>query len=110
MSRDYGKKNEDLVIDYLQNKGYKIVDRNFYASRLGEIDIIALKGGVLHFVEVKSSKGNFEPIYNITPTKLKRVINSAHYYLKQKKLKYAWVIDAITVTNGKIRHIKNITL
>ena len=110
MSRFFGKESEDLVIEYLQDNGYQIVDRNFYAKKFGEIDIIALKDGVLHFIEVKSSRGSFEPIYNITPTKLKRIINSAYYYLKQKKLKYAWVIDAITVTNGEIRHIENVTL
>ena len=110
MSRFFGKQSEDLVIDYLQSKGYQIVDRNFYAKKFGEIDIVALKGGVLHFVEVKASRGSFEAVYNVTPTKLRRVINSVQYYLKQKRLKYAWVIDVITVNDGEIRHIENVTL
>ena len=110
MSRFFGKSSEDRAIDFLQDRGFAIVDRNFYVSKLGEIDIVALKGNVLHFIEVKSSKGSFEPIYNITPTKLNRVIKSAQYYLKQKKLKYAWVIDALIIKKDKIELIENITL
>jgi len=60
MSRFFGKQSEDLVIDYLQSKGYQIVDRNFYAKKLGEIDIVALKDGVLHFIAKKTSVGQLE--------------------------------------------------
>lgn len=110
MSRDFGSFSEDRAIDYLQERGFKIVDRNYYAKKLGEIDIIALKSGVLHFIEVKATKKSFEPIYNITPTKLRRVINSAEYYLKQKRLKYAWCIDALIIKGDSIELIENITL
>ena len=110
MSRFFGKQSEDRAVDFLQAKGFAIVDRNFYASKLGEIDIIALKGSVLHFIEVKSTQKSFEPIYNITPTKLNRVIKSAQFYLKQKKLKYAWVIDALIIKKDKIELIENITM
>ena len=110
MSRFFGKKSEDKAIDFLQSRGFKIVDRNFYASRFGEIDIIALKDNILHFIEVKSSKGSFEPIYNITSNKLNKIIKSAQFYLKQKKLKYAWSIDALIIKDDKIELIENITL
>ena len=110
MSRFFGKQSEDLVIDYLQSKGYQVVDRNFYAKKYGEIDIVALKDEVLHFVEVKASRGSFEAVYNVTPIKLRRIISSAQYYLKQKRLKYSWIIDVININNGTIRHIENVTL
>lgn len=110
MSRSFGKQSEDRAIDFLQERGFAIVDRNFYASRLGEIDIIAKKGDILHFIEVKSSRGNFEPIYNITPAKIRKIINSANYYLKQKSLNFAWCIDALIIKDDKIELIENITL
>ena len=110
LSRLFGKKSEDRAVEFLQEKGFAIVDRNFYASKLGEIDIVALKGDVLHFIEVKSTQKSFEPIYNITPTKLNRVIKSAQFYLKQKKLKYAWVVDALIIKRDKIELIENITM
>jgi len=110
LSRIFGNKSEDLAVDFLQDRGFAIVERNFYASKLGEIDIIAKKGEVLHFIEVKSSRKDFEPIYNITPGKLKKLIKSANYYLKQKKLNFAWCIDALIIKNGKIELIENITI
>ena len=110
LSKIFGKQSEDKAVDYLQELGFAIVERNYYASRLGEIDIIAKRGDVLHFVEVKSSRGSFEPIYNITPAKLKKLINSANYYLKQKKLNFAWCIDALIIKDGRIELIENITL
>jgi len=110
MSREFGTISEDRAINYLQDNGFKIVDRNFYAKKLGEIDIIALKNNILHFIEVKSTKKDFEPIYNITPSKLRKIINSANFYLKQKKLNYAWCIDALIIKPNKIELIENITL
>jgi len=110
LNRLFGKSSEDRAIEFLQANGFAIVERNFYASKLGEIDIIAKKGDVLHFIEVKASRGSFEPIYNITPQKLQKIIKSAHYYLKKKHLDMAWCIDALIVKNDTIEHIENITL
>jgi putative endonuclease len=47
-----GRCFEDIACEYLTNLGYRILHRNFYC-RGGEIDIIALDGDVLVFVEVK---------------------------------------------------------
>ena len=48
--RRLGDFGEDLTCEYLQKKGYKILDRN-YSKTFGEIDIIARKGEVISFVE-----------------------------------------------------------
>ncbi len=110
MSRIFGKKSEDLAIDFLIDNQFKIIDRNFYASKFGEIDIIAFKNNILHFIEVKSSKrDSFEPIYNINYKKLQKIIKSIKYYLNYKKLNYPYVIDAIIIKNNKIEFIENIT-
>jgi len=108
VSRAKGAKAEEIGALFLQDLGYKIIDRNFYAP-FGEIDIIAQKGGVLHFVEVKSG-ANFEPIYNITPLKLSRIIKSAQYYLKQKKITPPFCVDALILRGGEVEFIENITL
>jgi len=107
----FGNQSEERAVAFLEGQGFVIVERNFYAKKFGEIDIIAKKDSVLHFIEVKSSaKSSYEPIYNITPTKLRRVINSAHYYLKSKKLDMVFCIDALSVSGDKIELIENITL
>ena len=51
--REKGNKGEDIACIYLERNGFKVVVRN-YQKKWGELDIIAVKGGVLHFFEVKS--------------------------------------------------------
>ena len=99
-----------MAIEYLEAIGFKIVDRNFYAKKLGEIDIIATKDNILHFIEVKSAKANFEPIYNITPTKLKKIIESVKYYMQIKNLDRVYSIDALLIKDMDIELIENITI
>ncbi len=48
-----GQIGEDAVCQYLEKNGYKVIDRN-YLRKWGEIDIVAKKGKMIHFVEVKS--------------------------------------------------------
>jgi putative endonuclease len=109
-TRKIGDQSESLATDFLEREGFVIIERNYYAGKLGEIDIIATKEDILHFIEVKSSYGDFDPIYNITPSKLKKVINSAHYYLKHKGLDIAFSIDALLIRKGEVELIENITL
>jgi len=105
-TRDKGRIAEDKTCEYLKKNGYKIVERNFY-TKFGEIDIIAYKNGVFHFVEVKSGT-TFKPVYNITPAKLKRIIKSAYVYMKLKRIDSAFCIDAVIVTDG-IEHLVNVS-
>jgi len=107
-SKQKGNIAEDKACKYLINKNYEILERNFYFKG-GEIDIIAKKDNTIHFIEVKSGE-NFNAIYNITPSKLKRIIKGAFIYLNQKHLDISFCIDAVIVKKDKIEHIKNITL
>ncbi len=106
-TREIGNIAEDKAIEFLKINGYEIIDRNFY-TKFGEIDIVAKKDNVLHFIEVKSGK-NFKSIYNITPIKIKRIISSINVYLNKKKTNFPYQIDAITIDNGKLEFIKNIS-
>lgn len=106
----FGDKSENLATRFLEQEGFVILERNYFARKLGEIDIIALRDDVLHFIEVKSGKADFDPIYNITPTKLRKVINSSQYYMKTKKLELAFSIDALIVRYDEVEFIENVTL
>jgi putative endonuclease len=106
-TRAKGKIAEERAIQFLEKMEYKIVDKNFY-TKFGEIDIIAKKENIFHFIEVKSGV-EFEPIYNVTSTKLKRIINSLNVYLKKYKLKNPYQIDVIIVKDD-IKFIKNVTI
>lgn len=91
------------------SNGYVIVERNFYAKKMGEIDIIATKNGVLHFVEVKSGD-TFEPVYNITKSKILKITKSAYLYLKAKNIDIPFCIDALIVSGNEFELIENVTL
>jgi len=107
----FGDTSETLATGFLEQKGFVILERNYFARKLGEIDIIAQHEDVLHFIEVKSGKSNtFDPVYNVTPTKIRKVINSAQYYLKVKGLSMAFSIDALIVRGDEVEFIENITL
>ena len=107
----FGDKSETLATSFLEQKGFVILERNFFAKKLGEIDIVAKREDALHFIEVKSGKSNsFDPVYNITPAKLKKVINSAYYYMKTKRLDMIFSVDALIIRGDEIEFIENVTL
>ncbi|WP_201352425.1 YraN family protein [Hydrogenimonas urashimensis] len=108
MSRAVGNRAETIATEFLMRQGCRIVDRNVY-SRFGEIDIVAEKAGVLRFVEVKSGT-TFEPIYNITPAKLGRLIRSIEAYLKKNRLDLPFQLDAVIVRGTACEWVENITI
>ena len=109
-SQSIGNESETLAVSFLEQKGYVILERNYFARKLGEIDIIATFEETLHFIEVKSARADFDPIYNFTASKLRKVIHSAHYYMKSKNIDVPFCIDAVIIRNDEIEYIENITL
>ena len=105
-----GSQNETKAIEFLIENGFNIVEQNYYARKLGEIDIIAIQDDVIHFIEVKSAQADFDPIYNFTPSKQRKVIKSAYYYMKLKNLDMVFCIDLIVIRCGEIEFLENITI
>jgi len=109
MSRAKGNRAEERAAAYLYGLGFSVLERNCY-SRFGEIDIIAMKDEVLHFVEVKSGLSYEQAVQNITPKKLQRIVRTVDTYLKKNALGNDYCIDAIIVTSDEIELIENVTL
>lgn len=110
MSRSKGDIAEQQSCEYLISHGYTIVEQNFYAKKLGEIDIVAKKEDVYHFCEVKSALDYETAVNNLNSTKLSKLKRSVDYYLQTKKLNVAYVIDALIVVDNQIEFLENITL
>ncbi|MBR2673893.1 MAG: YraN family protein [Mogibacterium sp.] len=104
--KNVGDLGEQLAADMLKNSGYRIIMRN-YAVRDGEIDIIAIKDGVLHFVEVKTRKGDDYgfPSDAVTPAKQKRIKKAANTYLSSRR--GHWQNVSFDVYEVMINHIEN---
>lgn len=113
-NKDKGNLGESLATQYLIDLGYKIIERNWRYSRLGEIDIIALDKNTLVFVEVKARKSLAfgHPFEAINPQKVEQVQSIARAYMAQAKEKYKNCrLDGISVILSnppKIEHLKNI--
>jgi putative endonuclease len=63
LPKKFGDESEALATRFLEQEKFVILERNYYARKLGEIDIIAQKGDVLHFIEVKSGKAESLQIF-----------------------------------------------
>ncbi len=75
---------EQVAVLCLAKDGYRVVLQNYH-SRYGEIDIIAVRGDVLVFAEVKarSPKACYSPLEAVTPAKMKKITATALCYLQQ---------------------------
>lgn len=94
-----GKIGENVATQYLFNKGYQIIEKNFYCKQ-GEIDIIAKDKEEIVFIEVKTrtNKNYGRPIDAITSYKKKHIIKSTEYYLFKNRLENMPIrIDVIEV-------------
>lgn len=109
-----GKFGEEEAKQYLEQQGYKILDRNFSCKR-GEIDIIALDKKEIVFVEIKS-RTNQEfglPAEAVTKKKIEHILKTAEYYLYIRNLQNEPTrIDVIEIFIQnkliKINHLKQV--
>lgn len=122
-----GQLGEQIASGYLQNRGFRVIERNF-RKKWGELDIVVKKDGVLHFVEVKSGsfhthvpeegKEAYHPedhMHYHKKTRMKRIIQT---YLLEKKIpmQKEWTIDLVVVhintdtKKAQVRILENILL
>jgi putative endonuclease len=84
LHHDTGKKGETMAAGYLQQHGYTVQHCNWRYSHY-EIDIIAIKNGVLHFIEVKTRRSlQFgHPEESVSRKKMLALMNGAREYQRQ---------------------------
>ncbi len=104
-----GQIAEDRALNYLIHQGLILIQKNFH-SRFGEIDLIMMEGITTIFVEVrKRASGIDNAIESVTPSKQRRLIKAANYYMVQKGFDIACRFDLIAMDNTpKILWLKNI--
>ncbi len=107
-SYELGREAEERATRYLVDMGFRIVERNFH-SRFGEIDIVALKDGVLHFVEVKSSS-HYDPMLAITLQKMQKILKTIDYFLLKYSLDMPYEVDALLVEKSGCELVQNLTV
>ncbi|HET8574802.1 MAG TPA: YraN family protein [Candidatus Paceibacterota bacterium] len=104
-----GDLGEKVARKFLMKHGFQIIEQNYW-KKWGEIDIIAQKQGVLHFVEVKTvsreKKSNVprETLFhmaaeNVHAKKLQRLYKAIDSYLLEKNVSHEtpWQLDVVMV-------------
>jgi putative endonuclease len=113
--KSLGQRGEDAAARYLKRHGYRILARGL-DSRLGELDIVAVDGRTIVFVEVKTRRSTDagHPNEAIDERKERRMTQAALAYLKsQRLLEYDARFDVVAITwpeptrQPTIEHYKN---
>lgn len=113
--RRFGDSAEHLAERYLVEQGYVIRDRQ-YLTRSGEIDLVAEIGNEVVFVEVKARHTDEfgYPEAAVTPSKLRKITQTAAVYLRQYKLEDRdYRIDVIAIEHQflppRITHFEGVS-
>ena len=104
----FGFACEDCAAEFLCGEGFEILKRNF-RCRFGEIDIIARKDGILHFVEVKATSGDYDAAERVTDAKMAKILKAAEFYLMSCDTDEPWQIDVVEVCPRGIKFITNVS-
>jgi putative endonuclease len=124
---EQGRRGEWLANEYLVNKGYEVLDTNYFfksqtGRRIGEIDIIAKKNDIYIFVEVKTTinRPNIDDFFRlekrVNKKKAHKIIITAQKWFLDKRIEIIdlkWELDIIGViiSNDKdyeIIHLENV--
>ena len=108
-----GMQAQQQAENYLINKGYSILERN-YRIRTGEVDIIAKHNSYVIFVEVKFRRGaSFGlPREAVGNTKQRRIVHTAMHYISVRNINdrdFRFDVVEVTAKNGQVQinHIEN---
>ncbi|MBQ3841188.1 MAG: YraN family protein [Ruminiclostridium sp.] len=104
-----GKAGEEYVCAYLEKRGWRIEARN-YRIRGGEIDIVAVKNGILAFAEVKTRKfGSLDEGMNaVDSAKRGALIRAAQRYIEKTQpgdVQIRFDVAEVTVTTEEIPRV-----
>ena len=94
-----GRQGEDLAADFLQSKGFSIVERNWHC-RAGEIDLIVERDQVIRFVEVKTRRTTTfgYPEESVSFRKRQRWFRAMEFWLQQRGMTSArYQADVISI-------------
>ncbi|MDD2657491.1 MAG: YraN family protein, partial [Candidatus Pacebacteria bacterium] len=100
--KEIGSLGERIAANYVERHGMRVVDRNV-ARKTGEIDVIAVEGETLHFIEVKTictdnfpkvegGGDEYDPAVNLHESKVRKVARTGEWYVLEKKWGGEWQV------------------
>jgi len=109
---ELGEKGEKLAVEFLQKKGYKILDCNWRYKK-AEVDIIAQKNDVLAVVEVKTRSSDYfgNPQDFVNQKKIQLLVEAINEYVISKDLDVEVRFDIVAILKNKkefkIEHLED---
>ncbi|MCI8585500.1 MAG: YraN family protein [Lachnospiraceae bacterium] len=108
--RKTGARYEEQAACFLEARGYRILERNFYC-RQGEIDLVAEESGYLVFIEVKYRK-SFRigyPSEAVDGYKQRKLSRAAAYYCHKNRIPEtrACRFDVVSILGEQVELIQN---
>ena len=110
---ELGKWGEEMAAEYLLRKGYTIMERDWKSGHR-DLDIIALDGNTVVFVEVKTRRNRLftEPEMAVDYQKIRNLQQAANHYIKYRHINQEVRFDVITVVGSmnetpSVEHIKD---
>lgn len=103
-----GNYGENITCAILETFDFTIIARNYY-TRHGEIDIIAVRNGIIHFIEVKTTYGEYNPAENFHKTKLKRFLKTVRIYCYNQNISDEVIEIDLALVNVKHRRFNLVT-
>lgn len=106
-----GNTGEETAVVYLENRGYKILHRNWRKGHL-ELDIVATDGKELVVIEVKTRRNTrfAQPYEAVNQQKIRNIVVATNAYIKMHCIDNPVRFDIMTIVGDKenfyIEHIK----
>ncbi len=113
-NRDIGEAGESLAAAFLGEKQFNIIKRNFRFGKSGEIDIIAQKGGLVVFAEVKSRESEKfgGALYSISGKKKRSLKTVAKAFLSAHPEyncpEFTFRFDLLSISGNSVDWIEDI--
>ena len=101
-----GRRAEYLASLFLQLKGFGVLARR-YKSPVGEIDLVARRGGLVAFVEVKARPSLDEAVFAVSPRARRRIEAAGRLFIAREPHLAALALryDIIAVAGWRLRHL-----
>lgn len=112
-STDTGRIGEDEACAYITKLGYQIVKRRFHYGRIGEIDIVAMDGDRLVFIEVKArtqhTRGKPEDFVDVRKQRQLKRVAEGYYHINKltdQPCRFDVIAVDMTTREPEVRHYK----
>ena len=100
---------EEQAIRYLQSRGWEILEHRFRAGRI-ELDVVARRGHLVAFVEVKARRGAAfgSPLEAVTGAKRREIVKAARVWMdRHGRRADVYRFDCIAIVDNKLEHVED---